>query len=105
MHLSIILDNDQLDTQLLYFIIYFLHYSTCFEHYMLIIRRMNFIDAVSGIVLSVSGRPVHRFGKNSFLSQPVHWTATDLEDDNRCCINTIQPPDDEHIMLEICGGM
>jgi len=23
-------------------------------------------------------------------------------DDTRCCINTIQPPDDEHIMLETC---
>jgi len=31
------------------------------------------------------------------LSQPVHWTATDWEDDTRCCINTNQPPDDEHI--------
>jgi hypothetical protein len=27
---------------------------------MLIIRRLNCIDAASGIVLSVSGRPVHR---------------------------------------------
>jgi len=24
-------------------------------------------------------------------------------DDARCCISTIQPPDDEHIMLETCG--
>jgi len=31
---------------------------------MLIIRRMNCIDAASGIVLSVSGRPVHRLGQN-----------------------------------------
>ena len=52
-HLSIILDNDQRDAHLLYFSICFLHSSTCFEHYMLIIRRMNCIDAVSGIVLSV----------------------------------------------------
>ena len=34
-HLSIILDNDQRDTHLLYFTIYLLHSSTCFEHYML----------------------------------------------------------------------
>ena len=27
---------------------------------MLIIRRLNFIDAASGIVLSVSGRPIGR---------------------------------------------
>jgi len=23
-------------------------------------------------------------------------------DDTKCCINTIQPPDDEHLMLETC---
>ena len=56
----IILDNDQRDGHLLYFTIYLLHYSTCFEHYMLIIRRMKFTDGASGIVLSVSGHPVHR---------------------------------------------
>jgi len=26
-------------------------------------------------------------------------------DDTRCCINTIQPPDDEHIMFETCRGL
>ena len=50
LHLSIILDNDHLDTQLLYFTIRLLKSSTCFEHYMLITRRLNCIDAVSGIV-------------------------------------------------------
>ena len=53
---------------------------------MLIIRRLNCIDAASGIVTLVSGRPVH-------------------SDDTRCSINTIQPPDDEHIMLESCRGL
>jgi len=66
-HLSIILDNDQPDAHLLYFTIYLLHSSTCFKHYMLIIRRMNCIDAASGIVLSVSGRPVH-----------MHRTVTEI---------------------------
>jgi hypothetical protein len=33
---------------------------------MLIIRRLNCIDAASGVVLSVSGRPVHRLGENWF---------------------------------------
>ena len=32
---------------------------------MLIIRRLNCIDAASGIVLSVRGRPVHKLGENS----------------------------------------
>jgi hypothetical protein len=45
-----ILNNDQLDTYLLYFTIRLLHSSTCFEHYISIIRRMNCIDAASGIV-------------------------------------------------------
>ena len=49
-HISIILDNDQRDAHLLYFTIYLLLSSTCFEHYMLIIRRLNCIDAASGIV-------------------------------------------------------
>ena len=57
---GMILDNDQRDAHLLYFTMYLLHSSTCFEHYILIIRRLTCIDAASGIVLSVSGRPVHR---------------------------------------------
>ena len=62
--LCVNLDNDQRDSHLLYFTIYLLHFSTCFEHYMLIIRRLNCIDAASDIVLSVSGRLVHRLGEN-----------------------------------------
>ena len=67
-HLSISLDNDQLDTHFLYFTIRPLQSPTCFEHYMLIIRRLNCIDAASGIVLSVSGRPVYRLRKNRLES-------------------------------------
>ena len=62
--LSIILDNDHRDAHLLLFIVYLLHFSTCFEHYMLIIRRLKCIDVASDIVLSVSDRPVHRLGGN-----------------------------------------
>ena len=103
----LILDNDQRDAQLLHFKIYLLHSSTCFEHYMLIIRRLNCIDVAPGIVLSISGRPVHRLGDNcrTVLSQPVHRTVIDWKDDIRCCINTVHSPDDEHIMLETCRGM
>ena len=75
-HLSTVLDNDQLDADLLYFTVHLLQSSTCFKHYMLIIRRLNCIDAASGIILSVSGRPVHRLRGNSVPSQPVHRTAT-----------------------------
>ena len=63
-HIKIlVLDNDQLDTRLLYFTIRLLLSSTCFEHYMLIVRRVNCIDAASGIVtLSkwLSGAQVER---------------------------------------------
>jgi len=59
-HLSIGLDNDQLDAHLLYFTIHPLQSSICFKHCVLILRRLNCIDAASGIVLSVSCRPVHR---------------------------------------------
>ena len=64
----LVLDNDQLDTHLFYFTVRELKYSTCLEHYMLIIR--------------CTGRPL-----------------TD-SDDTRCCINTIHPPHDEHIMFQ-----
>ena len=47
---KLILDNDQLDTHLLYFTIRSLLSSTCFENYMLIIRRLNCIDAASRII-------------------------------------------------------
>ena len=78
-HRSISLDNDQLDAHLLYFTIRPLQSSTCFEHYMLIIRRLNCIDAASDIVLSVSDRQVHRLRENcsAVLSQPVQLTVTD----------------------------
>ena len=85
-HFSISLDNGQLDAQLLYFTIHLLYSSTCFKHYMLIIRRLNCIDAASGIFLSFNGRPLHRLRENS---QPLHRMATDWEDDTRCCIETI----------------
>ena len=54
---------------------------------MLIIRRLNCIDAASDIVT---------------LRQ---WPSGAESDDTRCCINTIQPPDDEHIMFETCRGL
>jgi hypothetical protein len=69
---------------------------------MLIIRRLNCIDAASGIVtLSkwLSGAQVEKFPLNLCTGQPMTES-----DDTRCCINTIKPPDDEHIMTETCRG-
>ena len=82
-HLGIILDNDQLDTHLLYFTI----------------RLLNSL-LVSSIICSSSG------GRIVLMQHLVSYYENKLfsEDDNRCCINTIHPPDDKHIMLETCRG-
>jgi len=77
LHLSIfILVINQLDAQ--NFAISLLHTSTCFEHYVLILRRSKLYYTASGIITAVGGRPV--------LSQPVHGTATNKCDDTRGCI-------------------
>ena len=66
--------------------------------------------------LSVSGRPVQRLREDRFADSLragafAHarklCTGRSLTEsaDTRCCINTIQPPDDEHIMLETCRGL
>jgi len=72
---------------------------------MLIIRRLNCIDAASVIVTVskwLSGAQVERElqSLNLCIGQPLNES-----DDTRCCINTIHPPDDEHIMLETCRGL
>ena len=60
---------------------------------MLIIRRLNCIDAASGI-----------FTLSKWPSGAPDGHLLKI-DDTKCCINTIQPPDDEHIMLETCRGL
>ena len=70
---------------------------------MLMIRSLNCTDAASGIVtLSKlpSGAQVEMFPLNMCIGRSLTES-----DDNRCCINTIHPPDDEHIMLETCRGL
>jgi hypothetical protein len=63
---------------------------------MLIIRRLNFNDAAPGIVTLSQWQS----GAHLCTGRPLTEN-----DDTRCCINTIQPPDDEHIMLETCRGL
>ena len=41
-----------------------LYASTCFEHYVLIIRRSKLYYTASGIVKPVGGHPVHRLGED-----------------------------------------
>ena len=92
------LDNDQLDAHLLYFTIRLLWSSTCFKHYMLIIRRLmvlmqHLVSSSQSVAVRCTGWERTQFSLNlctgCFLSQPVQRTATDWEDDTRCCINTI----------------
>jgi len=64
----LILDNDQLDTHLLYFTIRLLQSSTCFEHYLPIIRRLNCIDAASGIVTLIKWTSGAQVEKELFYS-------------------------------------
>jgi len=79
-HLSIILVINQLDAQNL-FLISLLNASTCFEHYVLIIRRSKLYYTASGIVTSVGGRPVHRLREDLCTGRP----PTEC-DDTRCCV-------------------
>ena len=65
---------------------------------MLIIRKLNCIDATSGIVtLSKWPSGAQQFPLNVCTGRPLTES-----DGTRCCINTIQPPDDEYIILETC---
>ena len=69
---------------------------------MLIIRRLNFIDAAYGIVTLTkwpSGGQVEREQK------PCTGRPLTESDDSGCCINKIQPPGDERIMLKTCSRL
>ena len=93
------LENNQLDT-----------------HFFLILQCVSFNPIhVSSIICSSSGGWIllmqHQVSSSQSVtfrckvwvfSQTVHRTVTEWEDDTRCCINKIQPADDEHIILETC---
>ena len=63
-HLSIILAINKLNAQIL-ILISLLYASTCFEHYVLLIRRSELYYIASGIITPVGGRPVHRLRESS----------------------------------------
>jgi len=96
-HFSIILDNDQLDAHLLYFILQYVYYNPVHDSSIICSSSVRWILLMQHLVssLSVSSRPVHRFSLNLCTGRPLAES-----DDTRYCINKIQPPDDEHIMLE-----
>jgi len=49
-----------------------MHASTCFEHYVLIIRRLKLYYTLSGIVTPVDGRPVHMLSPLSTCAPDGH---------------------------------
>ena len=67
---------------------------------MLIIRRLNFIDVASGIVTLSKWPSGAQVERELCTGRPLSKS-----DDTRCCISTIKPPDDEHIMLKTCRGL
>jgi hypothetical protein len=77
---NIILVINQLNAQNL-FIISLLYASTCFEHYVLIVRKSKLYYTASGIITLVGGRPVRRLRADS-----LHGKATYRCDDIKCCI-------------------
>ena len=68
---------------------------------------LNYIDAASGIITVskwLSGAQVERELVGLYLNLCTRRPLTE-SDDTRCCINTIQYPDDEHIILVTCTGL
>ena len=59
---------------------------------MLIVKRSKLYYTASGIITPIGGRPLH---------------GTDVYrcDITRDCIIQFLPPDDEHMVLEICRGV
>jgi hypothetical protein len=43
----------------IYFTISLFNASTCFEHHVLIVRRLKLYYTASGIIIPIGGRPVH----------------------------------------------
>ena len=59
------LREDQLDE--LNFLMSLFHASTCFQHYVLIVRRSKLYYTASGIITLIGGRPVHRCAPDGHL--------------------------------------
>ena len=76
--LSIILDNNQLGTHLLYFLLQYVYYNPLHVQSIICSSSRGWIVLMQHLVsaFSVNGRPVHSLRDNSVLSQPVHRQAT-----------------------------
>ena len=105
---STVSDNDQLDTQLLYFILQCVYYNPVYVSNIICSSSGSLILLMQHLVSSLSEGdcPVHRLRENSDFSLNLCTGRSPSEsNDTRCCINTIKPYDDEHLMLETCIGL
>ena len=78
----------------LYVYFYSLHVS---GSHVPIIRRINFINATSGVSLCVDGRLVYRSEIYRSDYRPAYQTAIYTEGHTRCRIDKINSPDDGHM--------
>jgi len=63
---------NQLDAQSFCFTISLFHASTCFERYVLIIRRSKLHHTASGIITPIGGRLVHMLREDSTCARYGH---------------------------------
>ena len=95
-HAKITLANDQLEAKFLYF------YNTFITVFYMF--RATSCSSSGGQILLIQ----YLVWSLSVIGLPVHvCTGRPLteSDDTRCSINTIQPPDDEHIIFKTCKGL
>jgi len=93
-HLSITLDNDQLNAHFFKYIYYHplnVHVSS---NILLILRTSNCINTASGIVTLGKWPSGAQVKKELFLNLCTGRSFTE-SDDTRCCVNTIWPPEDK----------
>jgi len=92
-HLGVSLHNDQLDAHFLYFTI-----CQCNTTFLYVFRALHMLILRKFLPVLIQ----HLVSS----SQPVHWTATDWEEDTRCCIITVKTSWGwAYVMLETCRGM
>ena len=60
------------------------HASTCFEHYVLIVRRSKVYYTASGIIIRIGGLPVH-----GMIPETV-WYNFGLPDDEHLCSKHVE---------------
>ena len=103
-HVTVFLDNDQLDTHVLYFILHM--FIIILYMFRALYAHHQEVELYWCIWYRHSWKvTVQCTDWKSPLSICASDGQTLESDDTRCCISTVHPPDDEHIMLETCRGL